>query len=75
MWMHEWDVGYRGIDDAGPSMHAPIFEPHVEEHQIQIHHIPILDDLHLDSSEVSIFIYVIKCGSKSFISILFILYR
>ena len=27
MWTHEWDVGYGGISDAGPSMQAPIVEP------------------------------------------------
>lgn len=59
MWRHELDVGFRGIDDAGPSMQAPIIVPQGREHETQIRdHTPILSNLHSDSIEISRFMYM-----------------
>lgn len=78
MWTHEWDVGFRGIDDAGPSMQAPIIEPQIGENQTETHQTPILSDLNLDLTEVSRLISCIcnkNFRSKSFISIFFFFFK
>ena len=59
MWRHEWDVGFRGTGDPSASMEALIIETLAREEQTQFHdQTPILLDFHLDTTEVSRFMYI-----------------